>query len=68
MEYFLRKKKREHGRSPYKQRRVWLPIPSIATEFHIQGLELDWSCVTWDGDLRFSNEGWKTFAFKGNQW
>lgn len=43
-------------------------LEDVATEFHVQGLELDWSCVTWDGDLRFSTEGWKTFAFKGNKW
>lgn len=43
-------------------------LEDVATEFHVQGLELDYSCVTWDGDLRFSNEGWKTFAFKGNKW
>lgn len=43
-------------------------LEDVATEFHVQGLELDWSCVTWDGDLRYSSEGWKTFAFKGNKW
>ena len=43
-------------------------LEDVATEFHVQGLELDWSCITWDGDLRFANDGWKTFAFKGNKW
>jgi hypothetical protein len=43
-------------------------LEDVATEFHVQGLELDWSCVTWDADLRFSQEGWKTFSFKGNKW
>lgn len=43
-------------------------LEDVATEFHVQGLELDWSCVTWDGDLRFAKDGWKTFAFKGNKW
>lgn len=43
-------------------------LEDVATEFQIQGLELDWACVTWDGDLRFSPFGWKTFAFKGNKW
>jgi len=38
------------------------------TEFQIQGLELDWACVTWDADLRYSNEGWKHFSFEGNRW
>jgi hypothetical protein len=43
-------------------------LEDVATEFDIQGLELDWSCVTWDGDLRYSQEGWKTFSFKGSKW
>lgn len=43
-------------------------LEDVATEFHVQGLELDWACVTWDGDLRYSIDGWKTFAFKGNKW
>lgn len=43
-------------------------LEDVATEFHVQGLELDWSCVTWDGDLRFANDEWKAFAFKGNKW
>lgn len=43
-------------------------LEDVATEFHIQGLELDWCCITWDGDLRFSNQGWKTYTFKGNKW
>lgn len=25
----------------------------------MQGLELDWVCVTRDGDLRFTKDGWK---------
>lgn len=43
-------------------------LEDVATEFHVQGLELDWACVTWDGDLRYANDGWKTFAFKGSKW
>ncbi|MDQ3843582.1 MAG: DUF2075 domain-containing protein [Bacteroidota bacterium] len=43
-------------------------LEDVATEFQVQGLELDWACVTWDGDLRYSNTEWKTFAFKGNKW
>lgn len=43
-------------------------LEDVATEFHVQGLELDWSCVTWDGDLRYSKEEWKTFSFKGSKW
>lgn len=43
-------------------------LEDVATEFQVQGLELDWVCVTWDADLRYSNEGWKTFSFVGNKW
>jgi hypothetical protein len=43
-------------------------LEDVATEFHIQGLELDWSCVVWDGDLRYSSDSWQTFSFKGNKW
>jgi len=43
-------------------------LEDVATEFHIQGLELDWVCVTWDGDLRHTSNGWETFSFKGTKW
>lgn len=43
-------------------------LEDVATEFHIQGLELDWSCVTWDGDFRYTDNGWKTFSFVGEKW
>ena len=34
----------------------------------MQGLELDWTCITWDGDLRFSQDKWSTYSFKGTKW
>ncbi len=43
-------------------------LEDVATEFHVQGLELDWSCVTWDADFRYSNDGWGTFSFVGDKW
>ncbi|ADQ80229.1 hypothetical protein Palpr_2093 [Paludibacter propionicigenes WB4] len=43
-------------------------LEDVATEFQVQGLELDWACVTWDGDFRYSDEGWKTYSFVGNRW
>ncbi len=43
-------------------------LEDVATEFHVQGLELDWSCVVWDGDLRRSGEGWSHHSFVGNRW
>ncbi|MCH2451206.1 MAG: DUF2075 domain-containing protein [Gracilimonas sp.] len=43
-------------------------LEQVATEFHIQGLELDWACVIWDGDLRYSENDWKTHSFRGKKW
>jgi len=43
-------------------------LEDVATEFQVQGLELDWACVTWDGDLRFSDEGWESYSFVGSKW
>lgn len=43
-------------------------LEDVATEFQVQGLELDWSCVVWDGDLRYSLNGWQHYSFKGNKW
>jgi Schlafen group 3, DNA/RNA helicase domain len=43
-------------------------LESVATEFDIQGLELDWVCVTWDADFRFSDKGWEFRSFVGDHW
>lgn len=43
-------------------------MEDVATEFHVQGLELDWACVTWDGDFRFTNSGWEHYSFVGSKW
>jgi len=43
-------------------------LEDVATEFQVQGLELDWACVVWDGDLRFNQEGWSHHEFKGTRW
>jgi len=43
-------------------------LEDAATEFQVQGLELDWTCVTWDGDLRFSGAGWSFHDFRGDRW
>ena len=43
-------------------------MEDVVTEFHIQGLELDWSCVVWDGDLRHSKNEWQTYSFRGKKW
>jgi hypothetical protein len=43
-------------------------LEDAATEFQVQGLEVDWACVTWDGDLRFTNAGWSFHDFRGDRW
>lgn len=40
----------------------------IATEFHIQGLELDWTCVAWDANFRYENGAWSYNQFIGTKW
>ena len=43
-------------------------LEETATEFDIQGLELDWTCVCWDADLRFNNWQWQYKSFRGTSW
>ncbi|WP_276133271.1 DNA/RNA helicase domain-containing protein [Polluticoccus soli] len=52
---------REDVRSSYA-----LEVP--ATEFGIQGLELDWTGVCWDLDLRRHKDDWDFKLFKGTKW
>ncbi len=40
----------------------------VATEYKIQGLEIDRVGVCWDGDLRRKNEGWDYKNFVGSKW
>jgi len=39
-----------------------------ATEFDIQGLELDWIGLCWGGDVRYENDGWTLKQFRGTRW
>ena len=43
-------------------------LEDAATEFQVQGLELDWTGVTWDGDLRFTGSEWAFHDFRGSRW
>ncbi|MFC4726905.1 DUF2075 domain-containing protein [Coralloluteibacterium thermophilus] len=43
-------------------------LEDVATEFQVQGLELDWTCVVWDGDLRVGRDGWEYYGFVGDKW
>jgi hypothetical protein len=57
--YFLND--REDTRSSYY-------LEDAATEFQVQGLELDWVCITWDADFRFNGSGWNHHDFRGSRW
>ena len=39
-----------------------------ATQFEIQGLELDWIGVCWGEDLLWSGNEWRNFNFSGKTW
>ena len=43
-------------------------LEDVATEFHVQGLELDWACVVWDADLRYGVHDWEYRSFVGSKW
>lgn len=43
-------------------------LEDAATEFQVQGLELDWAIVTWDADLRYTPGGWRHHQFRGKKW
>lgn len=43
-------------------------LEDAATEFQVQGLELDWACVAWDADLRLADGIWNFHNFRGTRW
>ena len=43
-------------------------LEDVVTEFQVQGLELDWACVTWDADFRHTKDVWEHFSFVGKKW
>lgn len=42
----------------------------VASEFKVQGLEIDWAVVCWDADLRRNKTGkdWDHYSFRGTKW
>ncbi len=42
----------------------------VASEFKVQGLEIDWGIVCWDADLRRTAGGkeWDYYSFRGTRW
>ena len=43
-------------------------LENAATEFDIQGLELDYAIVAWDADFRYDGGQWHYHRFVGNHW
>ena len=42
----------------------------VASEFKVQGLEIDWGIVCWDADLRRTkkDDDWDYYSFRGTRW
>lgn len=40
----------------------------VATEFDIQGLEIDYVCLAWDINFNFNNGEWNYQSFEGTKW
>jgi len=43
-------------------------LEDVASEFDVQGLELDFTGVCWDADFRHADGGWQAWSFKGTKW
>lgn len=40
-------------------------LEDAATEIQVQGLELDYTCLLWDADMRYEDGGWHFYKFNG---
>ena len=40
-------------------------LEDAATEIQVQGLELDYTCVLWDADMRCDDNKWRYYKFNG---
>lgn len=40
-------------------------LEDAATEIQVQGLELDYTCLLWDADMRYDNRKWRFYRFNG---
>lgn len=43
-------------------------LEEVATEFDIQGLEIDWVCLAWDINFHFKHGEWHYRSFEGTKW
>ena len=42
-------------------------LEDAATEIQVQGLELDFTCVVWDADMRYEDGKWGFYTFRENK-
>ena len=54
--------------NPQEDVRSCHALEDVATEFDIQGLELDWTIVAWDADYRFATHAFEHWKFRGTSW
>jgi hypothetical protein len=54
--------------NPKEDVRSSYALEDVVTEFQVQGLELDWACVAWDADFRYTRDGWEHYSFIGDHW
>ncbi|MBR2571313.1 MAG: DUF2075 domain-containing protein [Clostridia bacterium] len=40
-------------------------LEDAATEIQVQGLELDYTCLLWDADMRYDDGRWRFYRFNG---
>lgn len=43
-------------------------LEDVATEFDVQGLEIDWVGVCWDANFRIEHGEWVAYNFAGSKW
>ena len=43
-------------------------LEDVATEFDVQGLELDWVCLAWGDNFYYQDNQWHYQSFKGCKW
>ena len=43
-------------------------MEEVATEFDIQGLEIDWAIIAWDADYRYEDGQFKYYQPRGSRW
>lgn len=43
-------------------------LETVQNQYQVQGLELDYTVVCWDGDLRRTERGWQAWKMSGSSW